>query len=480
MKKVLLSSAAALAFGAVGFGAAPASAQLELTITGSVDPQFGFVDQDLDETRVVAAGVGTRTQNYNSVAAAGQSSAGYSTGGAPTFSLISGALLAADPSATAANYASALGRTTVTNSRRSYASTTRFILRFNADGTADNGLRYGVRVRLDDNERFGNSAGSLYGDAALRTRGGIYIRELWGYVRGGWGEVRAGESPIVFNLLSFDAPNAALGVDGDWDRYVFSGTGSLGVATNFNNSIVTRDNSGHPSGLTYILQNFHGFSFGLTYAPTTQGFERTADLDENNAGFSDLVSIAAQYRGEFSGVRVGVSGAVNFASAEPSAIGGIANDREDLLEWRVGGMVGYGGFTLSGFYANAGDSGYRTTAVLTNQADDFEAWAVGGAYTVGPWNFAVNYIEGHGDPIGLHSATVFTGGVDTGFGTRDEASSMAVGGGVSYNLAPGLTPYATVVYFENESILTSNSGVNGVTDFSNDGVVGTVGVTFTF
>ncbi len=474
MKKILLGGAAAAAFGLL---ATPAFAQLELTITGSIEPEFGFVDEDRsDLTQFTGAGAST-------VTAASLAVNPSLVGSTRPTALGSFSVSAADSAAELA----AGGGATSTLNQRSYGSTTRFILRFAADGTADNGLRYGIRVRLDDNERFGNNAGGLFGDAALRTRGGLYVREAWGYARGSWGEVRAGESPIVYNVLNFDVPSSGISVDGNWDRYISSTPGGFSAASSFNNSILTRDNSGHPSGISYLLNNYQGLGFGslsvgLTYAPTTQGFERTADLDEDNAGFSDVVSFGLQYRGEFSGVRLGISGGVNFANAEDAGIG---VEREDVTEWRIGGLVGYGGFTLSGFYQDHGEGGFRQSAIATGATDGLTSWGVGGGYTAGPWNFSIGYYQVDGDPIGavdrpVGSAAAIAAGIPAGFGTRDTATSYVVGGGMTYSLAPGLTPYASVVYFDNESVFISDSGITGVTDFSNEGVVGVLGVTFSF
>lgn len=479
MKKVLLGSAAAIAFGAVGFAAVPASAQLELTISGSVEPEFGFVSEDRDEVYGYGAAVATPPTGFTNFTSAGV--AGFGGGyGLNAVNL----LLADDATVVAAN------TPTLRQSRRAYGSDTRFILRFNADGTADNGLRYGVRIRLDDNELFQTStgavdAGSLYGDTGvLRTRGGVYIRELWGYARGEWGEIRAGESPISFDLLAVGVPTGSMpagaqGVFTNWPRYVdLAGPGAIaGSYIDSPTSILTRQAASHPSGIGYVLNNFHGFSFGLTYAPTTQGFERTVDQNEVNSGFSDVVSVAANYRGEFSGVRVAISAGGNFANAEDTTVNCTATNcqRHDLREWRVGGQVGYGGFTLGGFYQNSGRGGMRESAIATGQTDQFEAWGVGGHYTTGPWQFDINYVQATVDPVGILGG--FTG---TGITTRDYAEQWGVGGGVSYSLAPGLTPYASVAYINNNSIFTSDPAVNGTTDFSNSAVVGIVGVNFTF
>lgn len=416
MKRTLLGGAALVALGAIGLSATPAAAQLELTITGSVEPEFGFVSQDND--------AGTR----------------------------------------------------------SYGSTTRLILRFNADGTADNGLQYGVRVRLDDNEAFrtatGPDTGSLYGNAALRTRGGLYIRELWGYARGGWGEVRAGEAPIAYEVLNYWIPTGSMpgnvGVLGSWDLYVNHPASAYDP--NVGSSILTNTGNAHPSGVSYLLNDYNGFSFGITYAPTTQGFERTADLNELNAGFSDVVSVGANYSRTFSGITFGISAGGNFAHAEDNGLG---VPRHDVREWMVGALisapVGPGTFSLGGFYQNSGRGGMDEATVAAGNTNQAQHWGVGALYETGPWGFQVNYTQFNVDYVGSVDTPVVAG-----FGTRDVSENYAVGGGVSYRVAPGLTPYVNIVYFNEEGTDIFDPAIARVPDDSNSGVVGTVGVSFTF
>lgn len=473
MKRSLLGGAALLALGAVGLSAGPAAAQLELTITGSVEPEFGFISEDQDSTTGYAgAGGGVADVNIAALFPAGASTAGFT-------SSFSGALPVTIPAANVGTIAA--NPPTTQTSRRAYASTTRFILRINADGTADNGLQYGVRVRFDDADGgLCGTTGQVYGQNALRTRCALWIRELWGYARGGWGEVRAGESPIAYQLLTYTIPTGSMpgniGVLGSWDLYPSFSAGTFDP--NIGASLLTNTGNAHPSGITYLLSDYHGFSFGLTYAPTTQGAERIANVNELNGGFSDVVSVAANYTREFAGLTFGISAGGNFAHAEDAAVG-VA--RHDLQEWTVGAQVstpiGPGTFTLGGFYQNSGRGGMLETAVAAGNTNQAQHWGAGVLYETGPWGFQANYVHFSADPVGSIDTPVNS---TTGFGTRDVAESFAVGGGVSYNVAPGLTPYVNLVYFNADSILVSNPAINGVSDFSNEGVVGTVGVTFAF
>jgi predicted porin len=296
--------------------------------------------------------------------------------------------------------------------------------------------------------------------------------------------MRVGEAPIAYETLAIgipigSMPSGAQAAIGNWWLYAAAGPGTFEGANPAPiaapTSVMTRGNSSHPSGVSYYLNNFRGFSFGTTYAPTTQGAERAVDLDNVNAGFRDVVSLISNYQGNFSGVRLGISAGGNLATAENTTDGAI---RHDIREWRLGSQIGYGPFTLGGFYQNSGRSGFRELNIATNATDPYQLWGAGGYYTTGPWQLAVNYAQGRVDPYGVSATNSLSG--FPGIGTRNFAETWAVGSGVSYSLAPGMTPYASVTYFRQNSIITSDPSINGVSDPSNRGTVGIVGVNFTF
>ena len=138
MKKVLLGSTALVA---AGLMAGPAFAQLELSISGSVDVHAGWASEDLD------------------------------------------------------------------TDRREYGITTDTTLNFNADGVADNGLEYGSRINVDDE--------NIGGDQTFE------IDETWLFVSGTFGEVRLGATDPAASELRFAIPTVGNGqADGDFGRYV--------------------------------------------------------------------------------------------------------------------------------------------------------------------------------------------------------------------------------------------------------------------
>ncbi|MEO1226789.1 MAG: porin, partial [Pseudomonadota bacterium] len=142
MKKVLLGSSALVA---AGLFAVPAAAQLELTISGSVDVNFGVVDENGE----------------------------FEINGIPV-------------------------------DRRDYGGRTDVSLNFNTVATADNGLRYGSRINIDDSDdnvsdafEFDEDGNPILQAAAANNASTFSIDEAWIFLSGSFGEVRLGDKEGV-------------------------------------------------------------------------------------------------------------------------------------------------------------------------------------------------------------------------------------------------------------------------------------------
>ncbi len=323
--------------------AGPAFAQLELSISGSVDYHFGFSDEDLD------------------------------------------------------------------TDRRGYGNTTDTTLNFNADGVADNGLEYGTRINVDDD-----------GDA-------FKIDETYVFVSGTFGAIRFGADDPAASTLRFAIPAVGNGqADGDFGRYV-------------NASFVFGTDFLHSSDDTKIIYigEFGDFTLGGSYSPTDAAVADNAALGEDGGDLEDIISIGGNWQVEVGGASVGVSAGYNTGDIE--AGGG----PEDLDEWGIGGEVGFGGFTVGGFYIDSeGD-------LVT----DRQRYGVGATFSTGPWSFGANALLAEDDrPAGDTEDTI-------------------IGVGVEYSLAPGLTPYADLVFFDSDQPGSVND---------NEGSVFLVGVTASF
>lgn len=363
MKKILLGSTALVA---AGLMAGPAFAQLELSISGSVDVHAGFTSEQLD------AG------------------------------------------------------------RRAIGITTDTTLNFDADGVADNGLEYGSRINVDDS-----------GDA-------FKIDETWVYVSGTFGEVRFGATDPAASELRFAIPTVGNGqADGDFGRYVNGVTDDNFVfGTDF---IYSSDDN----KIVYIGE-FGDFSVAASYSPTDASVGSDPAMGENDSGtpaalgdLEDIISLGANYQGEFNGVSVGVSGGFNIADFEQTAPAATVGDLSDLTEYGFGGEVGFGAITAGGFWINS-------TSDINGGGDaELNAYGLGATFTTGPWGFAANALIAETEVGGVTAIE------DTVYGV-----------GVEYSLADGLTPYADLVFFDND--------IAGGSTFDNDGSVFLVGVTASF
>ena len=180
-------------------------------------------------------------------------------------------------------------------------------------------------------------------------------------------------------------------------------------------------------------------------------------LEDNNGDFENVWDFAANYTAEFDGgFTVGVSGGLVIGDSEPSGTA----EREDLLEWGVGLLVGFDAFTASGFYIDAGDSGYLDNANAA-VADDQIRYGASAAYENGPWGVAISWVRYEGDPNDVGDTPSAAG----------EIEEDVIAGGVAYQLAPGLEAYADVAWFDSED--QSGGTIN-------DGVVGLAGIIVSF
>ena len=325
--------------------------------------------------------------------------------------------------------------------RRSHGITTDTTLNFDADGVADNGLEYGSRINVDD--------------SADEFR----IDETWVYVSGTFGELRFGATDPAASELRYAVPAVGNGqADGDFGRYVNDLTDGLFVfGTDF-------EYSGDDNKIVYIGE-FGPVTIGGSYSPTDEGKGSDPAQTDNDSSIvvtattidfdfdiEDVISVGGNYKADFGGVSVGVSGGVNFADVEPGTANILGTPfvipSGDFTEYGVGGEVGFGAITAGGFWI--------TTELDLDNAGEIEQdrYGVGATFTTGPWSFGANALLAETEIAGVEFVE------DTVYGV-----------GVEYSLADGLTPYADLVFFDQD--LPGSVG-------DNDGSVFLVGMTASF
>jgi len=339
---------------------------------------------------------------------------------------------------------------------RDYDFLTDAEITFNFDGVADNGLEYGGEIELD----------------GVTADEGANVDEVWAYVAGTWGEVRLGDKEGPVGNFAIAAPVAGDGIwDGGFGDYVTGGTPNV---SGFDQDL------GDVTTISYLTPNFNGFQAGIGFAPndqtgangsddltdlTTSGGESltvteaalgadqngdgdladsfTVSADSSSSGrpeHENYFSIGGAYGGDFGATSVEMAGGFGYADY----VGENADD-DDYVTANIGLNVGFGGFTVGGSWV--------TLFEAAEGIEDRNNFSFGAGYGAGPWEVAVS---------GVYSMTDLEGG--------GEDEGITFGAGADYTIAPGLSVYADVVYFDAEF----------ENDTDNDGVVGLAGVDVNF
>jgi len=338
---------------------------------------------------------------------------------------------------------------------RDYDFLTDAEITFNFDGVADNGLEYGGEIELD----------------GVTADEGANVDEVWAYIAGTWGEVRLGDKEGPVGNFSIAAPVAGDGIwDGGFGDYVTGGTPSV---SGFDQDL------GDVTTISYLTPNFNGFQAGIGFAPndqtgangeddltdlTTSGGESltvseaavgdlngdgdatdsfTVSSDSSSSGrpeHENFISFGGAYGGDFGATSIQISGGIGYAEY----VGESADD-DDRLNANVGLNVGFGGFTVGGSWVSLLEA--------AEGIEDQHDFSFGVGYGMGAWNVALS---------GVYTMTDLEGG--------GEDEGITFGAGADYAIAPGLSVYADVVYFDAEF----------ENEADNDGVVGLAGVDVNF
>jgi predicted porin len=296
---------------------------------------------------------------------------------------------------------------------------------FRGETKLNNGLTFGFRVELEAWSQ--TAAGSL----ATHDQ----IDETWGYVKGGWGEVRFGEEDDARKLKAYSVYiGGLLGTDSPDAVY------ALGTNTSYFNL----DNDAPK--ILYFSPSFGGFSFGASYTPDhTHGTRSFAGQGENDCDGtqsrgcnSEAWSIAADYRGKFGDVTVGLDAGYSDSNNEITT-------SPDLSAWRVDGFVNIAATWEIGAWwgrlRNAQGSGL-----------DNNTWGLGVLYTMGQWQLGGVFQEGKQE-----RAT----------GVTDRRHHWVLG--AAYNLGGGVQVLGSVNYqrWRNTTGLTANTTGTTITGGGN-------------
>ena len=314
---------------------------------------------------------------------------------------------------------------------------------FNIDGKADNGLGYGAVITVEADV---TNDGDGQGTNAART----FI-----YLDGSWGRVELGSNEGAATTMRVDASTIARatgGINGQWFRYAnnpgannyLAAPGLLleNGAHFLGGSQYVNENQDNTNKVSYYTPTWNGFQLGLSYAPNdsdrgqviarANGPTLAAGGRALSNGLSRVENIfsgALTYEGSWDQVGIKLSASAENGDAERTGY-------EDLMAWNAGGTLSYMGFSFGASYGDWGDS----LTLNTSNLDDTDYFTVGGAYEFGPYGISVTYLDSTYD---IAATTI-----------DNEFDLLSIG--ADYQLAPGLTPYAEITFYDADTATAAN------------------------
>jgi predicted porin len=310
------------------------------------------------------------------------------------------------------------------------------VLTFRVDGKSDAGLGYGAFIELHADVSQDSQDAKDSGGSARRT----YM-----YLDGNWGRLQYGSDFGVTKTMKIDASSIARasgGIDGDFKLFQIVDTsspvqviGTPDLLLDYGSGQLGNRSTENINKVSYYSPAFAGFSAGASFLFDTEGTSRGQTLNRSDDDSSQAENVwlgALRYAGEFSGFKVAAAATGEWGNAEVAGV-------QDLRTWNVGAQVGYMGFSVAGSYGTWGDS-LRSSSAL----DDSDYWTLGAAYETGPFGVSVTWMRSN------YEATTTT---------DNEFDNLSVG--VDYKLAPGLTPYAEVSFFDIDGPTNATDDNNG-------------------
>jgi len=343
---------------------------------------------------------------------------------------------------------------------------------FKIDGKSDAGLGYGGEV-------------DLLTDTSADVQGrGTNASKTFIYMDGMWGRTEFGSNVGADGTMKVDAGTIARatgGINGDWSYFANAGNqylaqAALPLAYGQLNSATANFVGNHTeeniNKVTYYTPRFAGFQVGVSYMPDQvnrgQGTTGLAspqlpgpDRSTQHLGLSqNIFTGGVNYDNKF--------GDVGFTLAATGERGNSQSKAYDNLSaWNGGGKLSWMGWSLAGSYGSWGSSNTLKTAHSNNT----HYWDIGGAYEYGPFGVSLTYLDSQFD---CGTANIGVGGntLNCQADGKDKFKNWSLG--ADYKLAPGLTPYAEVSYYDQKTPAVTGE------NFSNKGYVGIIGTQLNF
>ena len=286
-------------------------------------------------------------------------------------------------------------------------------IHFNVDGKTDSGLGYGAVIEMEADATDDTTASGTNSD---RT----YV-----YVDGGWGRFELGSNSDSASALKVDASTVARatgGIDGDWFRFAAAPAGAYIVRPDLptqHGGTTTPGETENAAKVNYYTPSMSGFQLGVSFTPDTDAKGQSVSAAGFGGGlgsdYEDVLSGGVHYSGQWDQVGIALSAT---GETGDDTFGG-----EDLDAWALGASANFAGFSFAGSWSEIDGSAFGA-------GSDGEVYTLGGAYDFGAFGVSATWLDSE---------------VDFG-GVSDEFQNFSVG--ADYSMAPGLTPYAEVNFFE--------------------------------
>ena len=309
---------------------------------------------------------------------------------------------------------------------------------FLGETTLDNGITFGANVQL---ESFGASGRGGTGDV---------IDEDFAYISGSFGRINLGSENSAAYLMHYGAPNVGAPINSGWlSTFVpadGANTGGGGFRTPRLSTYLDWNND--ENVITYFSPRFAGFQIGGTYAPVVSESGDGANFPiyaNEDTEFNNGFALGVNYVQTLNPVDLAVSGGWRHANApdNPGAASNRAGKDNDLNQYSVGLNIGFSGFTIGGSFARE----------QSGRATEGHSYDLGASYSTGPWSVGVTYL-----------------GSEVNGNAGDDDELDAVEGGVAYQVGPGITASASLLYVDWE----------GGNNNDADGFVGIAGLKYRF
>jgi len=311
-----------------------------------------------------------------------------------------------------------------------------------ASDKLDNGLSWAVKIELEAGADDSNDNA----DEVTLT------------LSGSWGQMWFGNDDGPVDTMKIGAKTAVRdagtgGTGGNFRRWTGWNTASSFLHDNDTDIADSSDSI----KIAYVTPRIAGFQAAVSFSPTGSDTAQNRVSDGATATLGDgTISTSAQenwieaglgYDQTFDQVRVRVSGVYSHADAQNSSL--TTSGYEDVRAWGVGAAVTFGGFTVSGGYADDG----KSATIKTFSNKDVSSYSLGIGYNMGAWDF------------GLSGYRAKAGAGARSLGYTGDDKLDVISAGVTYELGAGLTVYTEATWFDtkqaaaNRAASTSNSGV---------------------